>query len=177
MSLINTKALCKQIKEDAKKGTVIWAREKERHFISNRHYLVRFTELPEDVSNTLLGIFGGEPEIGKMFMFQYGTKLEPKETINFKSIYRPQDAKLTGSVTTFMKELSKKWTGRIVNFSLEYVCIDEKYYALALDDKAKTISNENFQTVYLADNDLLVMVIKNVHAKPWEIEMFEKLAS
>jgi len=155
---INIKELCKRIRAGSKSGAIIWSREENRHFISNRHWLVKFDELPREVTIALFSVFCKIPNVGQSFTAQAGVEHEQSSPINFNKIYEPDNQMIIGRATPFIKDLGNKLCARVVSFPDHYSIVNEDYMKLAVDSSEIRTSEKNHNMpVYLAEGDLLIL--------------------
>jgi hypothetical protein len=157
-SLINTKELCKQIRVS---GSVIWTMEEKQHFISNRHFLVRFDELPREVTIALFSVFCKLPEVGQTFTAFRGSVNDKAESIKYDNIYQPNKQDVEGSKTAFLRDMGRKALASVIKFPTHVSLVDERYMKLAGDSEmVKTTGKSPHAPLYLANNDLLVLPIR-----------------
>ncbi|WP_274362723.1 hypothetical protein [Paenibacillus thermotolerans] len=157
---INIKELCKRIRYGRTRGGMVWSREDNRHFITNRHWLVRFDELPREVKIELFSVFCKIPEVGQTLNIFAGQESETKP-VKYDNIYQPDKQDAIGEVTPFMKEIGEKHFARVLKFPEHFAFNDEDYFKLAEGDSdIKTQGNSPLKPVYLAGGDLLVLPIR-----------------
>jgi hypothetical protein len=156
--LINTKELCKQIRYYGNRNSLIWSREESQHFITNRHFLVRFEEMPNDVLAALFGVFYKLLGIGETVQVQHGTIIDVVKPIDYSKIYQPERPDIEGEFTPFIREFGTKQFGRVIKFPSHYSLINLDYMKLsAADENPKTKDNTPLVPVYLADGNLIVL--------------------
>lgn len=157
---INVKELCKKIQYGRTRGGMIWSREANRHFITNRHWLVRFDELPREVTIALFSVFCKIPEVGQTLNVFAGEETNAKP-IKYDGIYQPDKQDTAGEVTPFMKDIGRKSLARVIKFPQHFALVDEEYFKLAEDDSdIRTQGSNPHSTIYLAGGDLLILPIR-----------------
>jgi hypothetical protein len=155
-SLINTKELCKRIKSS---GTVIWIREETQHFITNRHFLIRFDELPRDVMIALFSVFCKIPEIRQTLTSHHGGEVINDKPVNVKGFYKPEEQTVEGVRTAYRRVLDekRKLHATVIKFPDRVAYLDCDYTALVYDGGSiKSMSDHN-QPVYMANGDLIIL--------------------
>jgi hypothetical protein len=155
--LINSKELCKQIKFYGKHGFMIWAREEKQHFITNRHFLVRYEELPREVLAALFGVFYKIPAEGETINAHFGEVAETQSPIDFTKIYLPDKQNIVGEVTPFTRENENKYRMRVLRFNKRFAYVNENYIKMAADQSNPTSVDNPLQPVYLAGGNILIL--------------------
>lgn len=173
MSGINTKELCKQLRFDSKNGAVIWTREADRHFISNRHYAVRFEELPKEVLIALFSIFCRLAEAGETLFSQGGRVVDQPKPANFSKIYLPDKADVVGSKTPYIRKMGKKLNAAVIKFSNRVSLVDEKYIKLADEADVVKSTDSVYAPMYLANDDLMVLPYRTTENQDFILELIE----
>lgn len=155
---INTKELCKQIKLNSKRGAVIWSREADRHFITNRHYMAHFKELPNDVLAALFGVFYKIADVGQTLVSVHGQIDENAKPIKYDEIYRPDDQDLLGVHTDYLRDIGDKDTARVIKFPEHNLLINSSYLKLVVGKLIpKTMGSTPTSPAYFADGNLLIL--------------------
>jgi hypothetical protein len=155
---INTKELCKLIKLNSKRGAVIWSREADRHFVTNRHYMAHFKELPNDVLAALFGVFYQVAEVGQTFTSLGGYTDNYAKPINYDEIYRPDEQGLLGIHTDYLRDIGDKRTARVIKFPERNSLVDSDYLKLADGELfPRTTGSIPHSPVYFADGNLLIL--------------------
>ncbi|MDG0053033.1 hypothetical protein MMB75_05020 [Paenibacillus sp. P2(2022)] len=158
---LNTKEICKQIKSSGNNGCIIWSRETNQHFVSNRHFLIRFDELPKDVLVSLFSIFFKLPEVGQTLQSVYGEVDEKGTPLNVASIYKPEQQSIEGEVTKYLKEFDEKLLLRVIKFPGHESYINEKYMKMTKDKNPKVEKNIATVPVYFANGDLILLPVRD----------------
>ncbi len=172
-SLINTKELCKQLRVDGKHGMVIWTREANEHFISNRHYAVRFHELPRDVMITLFSIFCRLAEVGETLHSHSGRVIDVQKPVDFSKVYCPEKASVTGSKTPYTRDMGRKLFTAVIKFSSHVSYVDEKYIKLANETETIKTTDSPHAPLYLANDDLMVLPYRTTNPSDFIISLIE----
>jgi hypothetical protein len=154
--LINTKELCKKIKTSK---MVIWSREDKQHFITNRHFLVRFDELPRDVLVAMFSVFCKTAKVGQTLSMQFGKELVNDKSINAKGVYKPDLQTIEGEQTVFLRVMDKKSKryASVIKFTDRVEYLDCEYTALVNEGSLIKSSPGFNQPIYMANDDLLIL--------------------
>ncbi|MNW47211.1 hypothetical protein D3C74_245360 [compost metagenome] len=175
--LLNLKEVSKRINESGKRGVIIWTRDEGGHFISNRHFLLRLTQVPSAILIALFSIFLKVPEIGETLIINFGVIEDPNgkniKPIDYSKIYKPEAQQLEGQVTSFLKDVDSKTQMRVISFSDQFKFVNEKYMKMA-DDKTGKSDSGPFSPIYLADDSLMLLPYK-VNQSPEEENILKKL--
>lgn len=99
---LNIKGLCSQIRDSKK--IMLWSLKDGQYAISNRHWVIRFSEIPEEVLKTLFMIFGRLPEDGTCLMFSFDTVISNPKVPDFQTIYEGAEKGTPGIKTSIIKE-------------------------------------------------------------------------
>lgn len=166
---MNISEICKQLKIDGKIH-LIWSREDGRDFISNRHYLFRFDELPRQVLVTLFSIYYRIPHIGETIVFQCGQEVKSK--INFGKLYEPDKQCECGSITNFIYEFDKKLSLRVVKIGQSFRYINNAYIRMA-SSESKVVSNSEIHSPIYLRHDLGDLMILPYRTTPEEEVILE----
>jgi hypothetical protein len=83
---------------------MLWSFENGQYAISNRHWVIRFTEIPEEVLKTLFMIFGQLPEDGTCLKFYFDKVLSDPKVPDFQTIYKGAERGTPGIKTPIIKE-------------------------------------------------------------------------
>ena len=173
MSGINIKELCKQLRADGKHGAVLWTREESKHYLSNRHYAVRFNELPKEVLITLFSIFCKVAEVGETLFSQGGFVVEQPKPVDFSKFYCPEKANINGEKTPYIRDFGDKKFAAVIKFPNRVSFVDEKYMKLAADVKELKGTDSAFTPLYLADDDLMVLPYRTTDNPNFIIDLIE----
>jgi hypothetical protein len=155
---INTKELCKLIKLNSKRGAVIWSREADRHFVTNRHHMAHFKELPNDVLAVLFGVFYKIAEVGQTLTSIGGYVESDPKPIKYDGIYQPDEQDLLGVHTDYLRDIGDKRTARVIMFPERKLLVDSEYLKLSAGELfPRTAGNLPNSPVYFADGNLLIL--------------------
>lgn len=155
---LNLKEISKQIKASGKSGSLIWSREQEQHFITNRHFLLRVDEVPSEVLIALFSVFLKVPEKGETLNC-YAGKIQDNEKqkpISFEKIYTPDKQTEKGEVTPFIKELGEKMQARVIQFPGHFTYINEQFMKMT-NDKEPVSTKGPMTPIYFADRNLILL--------------------
>jgi hypothetical protein len=138
---------------------MIWTREKKQNFITNRHFLVRFEEIPNEVLASLFSVFFKLPIVGETLQTQFGEIIESKKPVNIGGVFHPDEQNVTGNVTEYVRDSGKKFTSRVIKFPNHYSFISSEYMKLVeFDDLSPTTSGASpAAPVYFADKNLILL--------------------
>ncbi|MEC0140449.1 hypothetical protein P4H94_26765 [Paenibacillus macerans] len=155
---LNLKEISKRIKESGKHGSIIWSRQKERHFVSNRHFLLKVEEVPSDILISLFSVFLKVPIVGETLICNLGKIEEPEniKPIDFDKIYNPEKQCVNGQVTPFLKETDKKLKMRVIHFPDCFKFINEQYMKMTTEKDAKS-TTDPVAPVYFANDQLMLL--------------------
>lgn len=160
---LNLKEVSKRIKESGKRGSIVWTRVKDGHFISNRHFLLKLPEVPSEVLIALFSIFLRIPEVGETLIINFGIIEDPnnKKTkpIDYSKIYKPEDQCVEGQVTSFMRDVDDKTQMRVIHFHDQFKFVNEKYMKMTTEKTGKS-TGDPYTPIYLADNSLMLLPYK-----------------
>jgi hypothetical protein len=155
--LINTKELCKQIRY-CNSGFLIWTKEKDQNFITNRHFLVRFDEVPREVLAALFSVFYKLPEVGETMVSHFGSIQDDPKPINYNGIYQPDKQDTEGTITPFMRDMGRKHLTRFIKFPKNHAYVSESYAKLSAEFESPVKSSTQPNSpIYFADGDLLIL--------------------
>lgn len=165
MSKINTKELCKQIK--SAKRNLIWSVKNDIHYISNRHWMVRYKELPRDVLITLFGVFAEIPQNGDTFTAGH-SGIHKDGNVNCEQTYKDieQRSLSKGFVTNFLKTKGKDLVLRVINFQTSFAMVDDSYIRLVEDFSGSEVKGGGvFHPMLCCDGDLILLPVRegNTH--------------
>jgi hypothetical protein len=156
---INTKELCKQIRYSAKRGSLIWTKEEKQDFITNRHFLVRFEDIPNEVLASLFSVFFKLPIVGETLYAQFGDITKPVKPVNIGGVFRTDEQNVIGNVTEYVRDSGNKITSRVIKFPTHYSFINSEYMKLVEFDDLSPITSGNSSAapVYFADKNLILL--------------------
>ncbi|MNC15677.1 hypothetical protein D3C75_635010 [compost metagenome] len=153
---LNLKEIAKQIKASGKSGSVIWSREENQHFISNRHFLLRVEEVPSELLIALFTIFLKVPALGETLNCNFGQIQDNQKPLNFDKIYNPDKQSQKGTVTPFIKESGEKLQMRVIQFPDHFSYINEQFMRMT-SDKYPISTSSPMMPVYFAENNLVLL--------------------
>jgi hypothetical protein len=159
---INTKELCKQIKASGNRGFLIWGKEENQNFITNRHFLVRFEVLPNDVLAALFSVFYKLPNVGETLQAQFGEIINSGKSIDFRGIYHPEQQSVKGFITQYVRDIDKKITARLIKFPNHYSFVNSDFMNLLEIDKTEDLSpstsgDNSHLPIYFANKNLILL--------------------
>lgn len=167
---INTKKLCQLIKREARRS-LFWSKTEEGYTVTDRHFMVKFTEIPRDVMSTLLGIFLRTPEVGQSLQIWRGEIQDDCSLVSHKNIPKYEDANVDGKVTTYSKDLGGT-KAKILQIGDSFYLVNEKYIALSTGTNVKSFGSE-YSPIYLADGALLVLPYRYASNDWTQSELFK----
>lgn len=161
---INLKEVCRQIKLSGKRS-LIWSRQEGFHYITNRHWLIRFADdqLPREVLVVLFSVFAMIPENGKTYMTHLEAVNEQKPP-GFNSIYSQLETAKPGKITPFSKDLTEKWRMRIIQFGSEFIFLDEEYARMVDQDEVASCAGK-LSPVFFLDGAVVILPYRNTGDK------------
>lgn len=167
---VNTKALCKLIKQGATQ-MLIWSKTDEGYTVTDRHFMVRFKDVPRDVMSTLLGIFLQTPGEGQSLKIMYGKVQDDCSLVSHKTIPKYEDASVDGKVTTYSKDLAGT-KAKALQFGDSFSLVNEKYIALSTGTDAKSFGSP-YSPIYLEDGAVLVLPYRHTSSDLLQTKMLK----
>lgn len=153
---MNISEICKRLQAEGK-GHLIWSREKGRDIVSNRHFLLKFDELPRQVLVTLFSIYLRVPQIGETIIMQRGE--EVKSTIDFNKVYTPDKQSEMGNITNFIYEIDRKLSLRAVKIGKHFAYVNNSYAKMAAVDCWVLSTDGKYAPIYFRHEigDLMIL--------------------
>ncbi len=154
--MINEKELCKQIKKSAKIG-LIWTIQEGMNYITNRHWAVRYREVPRDVLVALFSVFAQLPEEGQTLNFTFGQTVETN--VNVKRVFdESNDNDVKGKVTSYLSDSYGPYMVRIINSDKGFIYIKDDYMKMVGDEEplCKGINTP----VSFCDNNFIILPVR-----------------
>ncbi|MBW7475921.1 hypothetical protein K0T92_14340 [Paenibacillus oenotherae] len=156
MAVLNTKALCKQIR--ASRNQVIWSFNGEEHLITNRHWGVKFTELPTDIKVTLLTTFEGEtPNINETLSKMSGISVKKPEAL--KLPFPSKENEKEAQWTLYLRQIDNDLL-RVFRIGDQFIYIKSSYLEAASDIGLKVVGTGPHQPLYFPEINYLVLPVR-----------------
>lgn len=156
---INTKELCKNIKH-ASKNCLFWTLESGIHYITNRHWAVKYEELPRDVLIVLFSIFAKFPTEGTTLERASGGERE-RELVSLVKIFDGTSQNtVTGSITNIILEWDKG-EYRVIKTASEIIKLNNDYMSMVVKDDEPVKCGNKFQPVSFSNNQFILLPIRN----------------
>jgi len=170
---INIKELCKQIK---KSRYVIWTLDNGVHYITNRHWMIKFSELPKEILIQLFSIFAEVAEEGKSLVYQAGFDAEKKPMVDCEKIFvEANKGAEYGKITNFVKVIEPKMNLRVASFGKFMAYLDEEYMKIIYDfNAAQPFCGGSFRPVAFNGNTFVILPYR-VENDRTEIELLNEL--
>lgn len=171
---INLKELCKQIK---KSNNMIWALIDGVHYITNRHWAVKYESLPREILIELFAVFAEIPEAGAAIQMRRGWEVS-RANVDIKKVFDDLSAVVQkqGEVTPYLK-LSDKDSMRVIKIGDEPIYVNNDYMKIIKD---VVISNPTsagkYQPIAFNENTLILLPYRMTNSKDDET-IAELLAS
>lgn len=164
MKGINLKEVCRQIKASGKRA-LIWSRQEGFHYITNRHWMLRFADdqLPREVLVVLFSIFAMIPEPGKTIVSYFGDVKEDKLG-NMDKIYSPLESAPPGKITPFSKDIDEKSRMRVIQSGTEFIYLNEEYARMVDHDEVPYCSGV-LTPVFFLDGAVIILPYRNTSDK------------
>jgi len=151
---INIKELCKQIK---KSKFFIWSLVDGVHYLTNRHWAIKFTELPRDVLIQLFSIYAEVPTEGKTLSRYRGGDIT-ESPVNVAKVF--DDASInqvSGSVTPFLK-VHDELNMRVINLNGKFTYVNNEYLKIIADiNRSNPAGRGMFTPICFNDNTFIVL--------------------
>ncbi|PWV97460.1 hypothetical protein DFQ01_121104 [Paenibacillus cellulosilyticus] len=159
MKGINLKEVCRQIKFHGKRS-LIWSRTDEFHYITNRHWMLRFSDshLPREVLVLLFSVFAMIPEPRKALVANFGDVTE-KEAINIQPIYTSLGTAKPGNITPFSKD-HDVLRMRIIQSGSDFIYLDEEYVKM-VDLNEEAACTGKVSSVFFLNGAVVILPYRN----------------
>lgn len=153
---MNISEICKRLQAEGK-GHLIWSHEKGRDIVSNRHFLLKFDELPRQVLVTLFSIYLRVPQIGETIILHCGE--EVKSNIDFNKVYTPNQQTEIGNITNFIYEIDRKLSLRAVKIGKRFAYVNNSYAKMATVDCRVLSTDGKYVPIYFCHEigDLMIL--------------------
>jgi len=161
---INIKELCKQIK---KSPSIIWTVQNGTHYVTNRHWAVRYTELPREVLIQLFCIFAEIPKEGETISFSKSYGFVSHSSANVERVFKDQEKVTdTGLVTPYLKTHDDYGNLRIIKIGKEFAYINEDYMKLVTDcESTSVVCSGRLSPISFYDNMLIILPVRTANEK------------
>lgn len=157
MNGINLKELCKQIKKSGK-SYLIWVLQDGMHYISNRHWAVKFNVLPREVLIALFSVFADQPKAGISFintpMGLQISKIDDSK-INIKDIFEQSLQNADEGVITNVVIDYDNVSMRIFKTSDYITRINNDYASMTEIKEGKSAGQQ--KPISFCNNDLIIL--------------------
>lgn len=169
---INIKELCKQIK---KSHCVIWTLENGIHYITNRHWMIKFAELPREVLIQLFSIFTEIPSEGESLICQRDS-IDRKPAVRCEFIFEEaMKGPKPGEITEFVKVKDPKLQIRVLNFGTFFCYTNEDYMKILRDfEESKPFGSGVYRPISFNDNTFVILPYRVSNDKA-DTEMLSEL--
>ncbi|MCM3294224.1 hypothetical protein M3661_29495 [Paenibacillus sp. MER 180] len=151
---VNTKKLCQLLKYAASR-TLIWSKLEDGHTITDRHFMVAFTEVPRDVMSVLLGIFLRIPEDGQSLKIMGGELQDDFSLLNHEGLAKYKDANVEGLVTPYLKDIDGV-KARVLQIGDRFALVNDRFMGLTTDKVVRGYESP-FMPIYLSSGAILVL--------------------
>lgn len=154
---MNISEICKRLKAEAK-GNLIWSRQEGKDFITNKHFLLKFDELPRQILVTLFGIYYRLPAVGETIALQCGAEINASK-VDFSKVYSPDKQTEKGYVTNYIYEMDEKLSLRAIKVEDRHIYVNNVYVKMA-SSNCKVESSKGMQPpIYLKHElgDLIIL--------------------
>lgn len=155
---VNTKELCKHIKQSANRY-LIWTVENGVHYITNRHWAVKFTELPRDVLISLFAVYARMPQEGiSLVRTVYGDEERP--AVSLEKIYAKSAESLDiGTITSIIVERDKEQY-RVLKTPNAIIKLNNKYMSMIDKDINMAKCSGKNEPVFFGDNQVILLPVR-----------------
>ncbi|BBI32344.1 hypothetical protein [Cohnella abietis] len=167
---INIKELCRQIK---KSHNFIWTLKEGVHYLTNRHWAIRYEELPREVLVQLFAIYAEIPEQGKALVYQSGTGVSHMDEVDVKKIFdNASKDQFIGEVTSFIK-VSGDLRMRVIKINGQFIYLNEEYLKILSDiESSQPYGKGQLRPLTFFDNMFLVLPYRTTTV---DVEILQKL--
>ncbi|SYX87675.1 hypothetical protein [Paenibacillus alvei] len=142
---VNTKKLCQLLKYAASR-TLVWSKLEEGYTITDRHFMVKFTEIPRDVMAVMLGIFLRTPEQGQSLKIMGGELIDDYSLLNHDALGKYKDASVEGHVTPYLKDIEGV-KARVLQIGDRFALVNDRFMSLTTDDVVRGTSRLSLQYI------------------------------
>lgn len=152
---INEKELVKQIKSS--KYRLIWSVQDEVHYITNRHWVVRFKELPTIVLTAMFSVFAEIPENNSSILMSSGIPSKLKPPVDIRKVMDEKRIERPGMITEVLVQHGNELL-RVIECSGEYVYVKENYIKIV--EKQEPVCTGEFNPVIFCNGDFLILPVR-----------------
>ncbi|WP_147304212.1 hypothetical protein [Cohnella lupini] len=171
---ITIKELCKQIK---KSRYFIWTLVDGVHYLTNRHWAIKYAELPREVLIQLFTKYAAIPEEGKTIIYDwnFGDTVHDKP-VNVAKVFDDHSVNaLPGVVTAFIKS-HNDLNMRVINFDGKYVLVNNEYLKMLNDYQNSTPHGKGMNSAILFnDNTFMVLPYRTTTDTAGDIQLLNDL--
>jgi hypothetical protein len=151
---INEKELCKQIKKSV---TMIWSVVDGTHYFTNRHWAVKYDDLPRYVLVTLFSMFAVVPQEGESLSVRKGEEAS-RFGANIKKAFDDQSSITNkGEVTPFLK-LYDTYNLRVIKVGNEPAYVNNDYMKIIKDvENSNPVTLGTKSAISFNDNTVILL--------------------
>lgn len=155
---INIKNLCKQIKKDSIKKNLIWTVENGMHYVTNRHWAVKYLVLPREVLITLFSAFAKIPQEGHTFQLSPHTSepLERDTPISIEPIFKRCDTHQPSDCTKIITQFDQ-FSYRIIKQGENLIKVSQDYMQMVDLDGGQPKCGGMVDPISFCDNQLIIL--------------------
>lgn len=155
---INEKELVKQIK--ASKNRLIWNVQDNVHYITNRHWAVRYEKLPTSVLTALFSIFAEIPKNNSSFHNFQGILQKTEPSVNIQKIMTMDDSLKPGQITEILVENSILM--RVIECSGDLIYINNDYIKMVDNFDDQPLCSGSMSPVFFCEGNLIIFPYRTV---------------
>jgi hypothetical protein len=164
---VNIKELCKHIKQSSK-NSLIWTLEDGIHYITNRHWAVKFNELPREVLVTLFSAFAKTPKEGHSLVITLWGEDEERPAVSLKKIFEGVEAnKAEGTITNIILDYGKD-VYRVIKTKDSIIRLNNKYMSMVEVGTQTAKCAGRLQPVTFGENQLILLPCRSENSKEEE---------
>lgn len=150
---INEKELIKQIK--ASKNSLVWSVQDEVHYISNRHWAVRYKNLPTIVLTTMFSIFAEIPGNNSSFSTAFGEIQKDRPLVDVQTNMTLGESVKPGKITDVLVENGSLM--RVVECCGDLIYISNDYIQMVQNFDDQPLCSGLYLPVFFCDGNLIIL--------------------